>query len=102
MGPIKHKLKNFWILLRKGELLQLPLSLLLHLLLHLKPWVFLSPINNIPDFEQKGCHVAVSNEILVDLKGLDIYFQNMGKLKATHENTMHVNQVHLMRKLVGI
>ncbi|KAH7288390.1 hypothetical protein KP509_31G025000 [Ceratopteris richardii] len=43
--------------------------------------------------------MAVSNEILVDLKGLTTAFEVWEKLKATYENTTLVNQVHLMRKL---
>ena len=46
--------------------------------------------------------MAVSNEILVDLKGLASAYEVWEKLKATYENTTPVNQVHLMRKLVGM
>lgn len=46
--------------------------------------------------------MTVSDEILVDLKGLTNAFAMWGKLKAMYENTTPVNQVHLMRKLVGM
>ena len=38
----------------------------------------------------------------MDLKGLVTAFELWAKLKATYENTTPVNQVHLMRKLVGM
>ena len=46
--------------------------------------------------------MVVFYEILVDLKGSVYASEIWGKLKTTYENTMPVNQVHLMRKLVGI
>ena len=46
--------------------------------------------------------MAVSDEILVDLKGLVSASKIWAKLKATYENNTPVNQVHLMRKLVGM
>ena len=46
--------------------------------------------------------MAVSDEILVDLKGLVSASKIWAKLKATYENSTPVNQVHLMRKLVGM
>ena len=46
--------------------------------------------------------MAVSDEILVDLKGLESASKIWAKLKATYENSTHVNQVHLMQKLVGM
>ena len=44
--------------------------------------------------------MAISDEILMDLKGLTIAFEVWEKLKATYEITTLINQVHLMRKLV--
>ncbi|MCO5614532.1 hypothetical protein L7F22_068815 [Adiantum nelumboides] len=44
--------------------------------------------------------MGVSNDILVELKGLRYAFQVWEKLRANHENTTPVNQVHLMRKLM--
>ena len=46
--------------------------------------------------------MAVSDEILVDLKGLESASKIWATLKATYENSTPVNQVHLMRKLVGM
>ena len=46
--------------------------------------------------------MAVSDEILVDLKRLEFASKIWAKLKATYENSLPVNQVHLMRKLVGM
>ncbi len=46
--------------------------------------------------------MAVSDEILVDLKGIATASELWAKLKATYEITTPVNQVHLMRKLVGM
>ena len=46
--------------------------------------------------------MVVFYEILVDLKGSVYASEIWGKLKTTYENTMPVNQVHLMRKLVGM
>ena len=46
--------------------------------------------------------MVVSDEILVDLKGLESASKIWAKLKATYENSLPVNQVHLMRKLVGM
>ena len=46
--------------------------------------------------------MAVSDEILVELKGLPTAYEVWEKLKATYEITTPVNQVHLMRKLVGM
>ena len=40
--------------------------------------------------------MVVSDEILVDLKGLVSASEIWAKLKATYENIMPVNQVHLM------
>ena len=40
--------------------------------------------------------MAVSDEILVDLKGLVSASEIWAKLKATYENSTPVNQVHLM------
>jgi len=44
--------------------------------------------------------MVVSDEILVDLKGLTIAYAVWEKLRSTYEITTHVNQVHLMRKLI--
>ena len=44
--------------------------------------------------------MGVSDDILVDLKGLVYAFNVWEKLKANYENTTPVNQVHLMRKLM--
>ena len=44
--------------------------------------------------------MGVSDDILVDLKGLIYAFNVWEKLKANYENTTPVNQVHLMRKLM--
>ena len=46
--------------------------------------------------------MAVSYEILVELKGLPRAYEVWEKLKATYEITTPLNQVHLMRKLVGM
>ena len=46
--------------------------------------------------------MVVSDENMVDRKGLVSAFKIWAKLRATYENIMHVNQVHLMRKLVGM
>lgn len=46
--------------------------------------------------------MTVNDDILVDIKGLDTAFAIWQKLKATYENTMPVNQVHLMCKLVNM
>ena len=46
--------------------------------------------------------MVVSDEILVDLKGLIFASKIWAKLKATYKNTTLVNQVQLMRKLVGM
>ena len=40
--------------------------------------------------------MVVSDETLVDLKGLVFASKIWAKLKATYENIMHVNQVHLL------
>ena len=40
--------------------------------------------------------MAVSDEILVDLKGVVFASKIWAKLKATYENSTFVNQVHLM------
>ena len=42
--------------------------------------------------------MGVSDDILVDLKGLVYAFNVWEKLKANYENTTPLNQVHLMRK----
>ena len=44
--------------------------------------------------------MGVSDDILLELKGLSYAFQVWEKLKASYENTTPVNQVHLMRKLM--
>ena len=44
--------------------------------------------------------MGVSDDILVDLKGLVYAFNVWEKLKANYENNTPVNQVHLMRKLM--
>ena len=46
--------------------------------------------------------MAVSDEILVDLKRLEFASKIWAKLKATYENSLPVNQVHLMRTHVGM
>ena len=46
--------------------------------------------------------MIVSDEILVDMKGLITTPQVWEKLKTTYENATPVNQVHLMRKLVSM
>ena len=44
--------------------------------------------------------MGVSNEILLELKGLTYAFHVWEKLRTSYENTTPVNQVHLMRKLM--
>ena len=46
--------------------------------------------------------LALSDDILNDVKGLRIAYEVWQKLKSTHENTTPVNQVHLMCKLVNM
>ena len=46
--------------------------------------------------------MVVSNESLIDIKGLTTAHQVLEKLKTTYENNTPVNQVHLMRKLVSM
>ena len=44
--------------------------------------------------------MGVSDDILLELKGLRYAFEVWEKLRANYENTTPVNQVHLMRKLM--
>ena len=44
--------------------------------------------------------MRVSDDILLELKGLRYAFEVLEKLRASYENTTPVNQVHLMRKLM--
>ena len=44
--------------------------------------------------------MGVSDDILLELKGLRYAFEVWEKLRASYENTTPVNQVHLMRKLM--
>ena len=46
--------------------------------------------------------MAVSDDVLTDIKRLDTGYAIWKKLKDTYENTTPVNQVHLMRKLVNM
>ncbi|MCO5572758.1 hypothetical protein L7F22_026517 [Adiantum nelumboides] len=46
--------------------------------------------------------MAVTDDILPAIKGLDTTMTVWDKLKASYENTTPVNQIHLMRKLVSI
>ena len=46
--------------------------------------------------------MVVSYEILVDLKELVFASKIWAKVKATYENSTPINQVHLMRKFVGM
>lgn len=46
--------------------------------------------------------MAVTDDILVDIRGLATTHAIWQKLKATYENATPVNQVHLMRKLVNM
>ena len=46
--------------------------------------------------------MAVSDKILIDLKGLVSASKIWAKRKATFENSTPINQVHLIRKLVGM
>ncbi|MCO5568519.1 hypothetical protein L7F22_022218 [Adiantum nelumboides] len=46
--------------------------------------------------------MAVTDDILHAIKGLDTSMVVWDKLKASYENTTPVNQVHLMRKLVSV
>ena len=47
-------------------------------------------------------YIKMADEILIDLKGLVYASKIWAKLKATYENSTHVNQVHLMRTHVGM
>ena len=47
-------------------------------------------------------YIKMADEILIDLKGLVYASKIWAKLKATYENNTPINQVHLMRKLVGM
>ena len=44
--------------------------------------------------------MGVSDDILLELKGLRYAFEVWEKLRASYEKTTPVNQVHLMRKLM--
>ncbi|MCO5591745.1 hypothetical protein L7F22_045737 [Adiantum nelumboides] len=46
--------------------------------------------------------MAVTDDILPAIKGLDTAMAVWDKLKASYENTTPMNQVHLMRKLVSL
>ncbi|MCO5572770.1 hypothetical protein L7F22_026529 [Adiantum nelumboides] len=46
--------------------------------------------------------MAMTDETVVNLKGLTKAFDVWQKLNGVYENTTPINQVHLMRKLVGM